>query len=86
MLDEHMRKQKYTIDALNQALRQKGIFDIKEVKYAVLEVSGQLSVQKKAEHLPLTQKNFYKHSSDEIKNFPVEAPNHLILVYKLKAT
>jgi len=72
ILDEHMKKQKYSIDALNQALRQKGIFDINEVKYAVLEVSGQLSVQKKAEHLPLTQKNYLKHSSDEIKNFPVE--------------
>ncbi|KHF41956.1 DUF421 domain-containing protein [Halalkalibacter okhensis] len=72
ILEEHMKKQKYTLDALNQGLRQKGIFDINEVKYAVLEVNGQLSVQKKSELLPLTQKSFYKHSTDEIRNFPVE--------------
>ena len=44
-----MRKNRYTIDELLEELRLQGICDIKEVKYAILENSGQLSV------LPWTQ-------------------------------
>ena len=39
-----MRRNRYTLDELLEELRQQGIFDLREVKYAVLENSGQLSV------------------------------------------
>lgn len=47
---EAMRKNRYTLDELLEELRGQGITDVEEVKYAVLENSGQLSV------LPWTRK------------------------------
>lgn len=40
-------------DVLEQ-LRQKDIFDIKEVEYAVVETNGTLSVKQKSKYLPVT--------------------------------
>lgn len=54
ILEENMRKLKFTMDDLNQQLREQGIFDITEVDMVVLEVSGMLSVRKKARYSPLT--------------------------------
>ena len=39
-----MRKNRFTIDELMEELREQGISRIEDVKYAVLENSGQLSV------------------------------------------
>ena len=41
---EAMRKNRFTIDELLEELRGQGICDLKDVKYAILENSGQLSV------------------------------------------
>ncbi|GIP39389.1 hypothetical protein J31TS4_26690 [Paenibacillus sp. J31TS4] len=57
ILEENMRKAKYTIDSLNQSLREKDIFDPEEVEYALLETNGRLSVRRKAEYLPATRKD-----------------------------
>ncbi|TMW70468.1 DUF421 domain-containing protein [Alteribacter natronophilus] len=61
ILERNLKKQKYNIDSLNQALREKDIFDPQEVKYAVLEPDGHLSVMKKAEA-----------SGERKQQFPVE--------------
>ncbi|MGZ4160258.1 MAG: DUF421 domain-containing protein [Neobacillus sp.] len=50
ILETNMKKLKYSLDDLNQQLRELGIFDIQEVEYALLEVSGNLSVLKKKQH------------------------------------
>ncbi len=42
-----MKKMRYTIDYFNQQLRQKGIFSIEEVKLAIIENNGSLSVKQK---------------------------------------
>ncbi|CAN7523837.1 DUF421 domain-containing protein [Rossellomorea sp. LjRoot5] len=55
ILDENMKKLKFTMDDLNQHLRELGVFDINEVEYALLEVSGVLSIKKKNRFLPLTK-------------------------------
>lgn len=47
ILEGNMKRIKYTLDSLNQGLREKNIFDIDEVEYAVLETNGHLSVLKK---------------------------------------
>ncbi|MGJ7912987.1 DUF421 domain-containing protein [Neobacillus sp. LXY-1] len=47
ILDKNMRKIRYSLDDLLQQLREQGIFDLFEVEYAILEVSGKLSVMKK---------------------------------------
>ncbi len=43
-MQDAMRKNRFTIDELLEELRGQGICDIKDVKYAILENSGQLSV------------------------------------------
>jgi uncharacterized membrane protein YcaP (DUF421 family) len=70
ILEHNMKKMRYTLDYLNQQLRQKDIFSIDEVHYALVENNGLLSVKKKEKHLNVTRKdlNIYK---SEIK-LPVE--------------
>ena len=49
-----MRKNRFTPDELMQAMRSRGILDINEVLYAVLETNGTLSLIPIAEAQPLT--------------------------------
>lgn len=71
VLEKNLGKNNLTIDTLNQMLRQKDIFDIDEVRYALLENNGQLSVEKKKEHQTTTLKDFNKGKQDH-RQFPVE--------------
>lgn len=54
---KELRRMRFTIDDLIDALRQKDIFDISEVENAVVETNGTLSVQQKSEFAPLTPKD-----------------------------
>ena len=56
--EQAMKKERYNFDDLIQRLREKDIFDLAEVAFAILEPSGQLTVlkketEKKAMGLPL---------------------------------
>ncbi|MBH0168030.1 MAG: DUF421 domain-containing protein [Bacillota bacterium] len=57
ILEHNMRKMRYTLDYLNQQLRQKDIFSIEDVDYALVENNGLLSVKKKEAHLAVTRKD-----------------------------
>ncbi|WP_433958150.1 DUF421 domain-containing protein [Cytobacillus horneckiae] len=57
IMDEVMKKLRFRLSDLQEQLREKGVFDINEVEYAVVEKDGQLSILKKAEYLPLTPKD-----------------------------
>lgn len=52
-----MKKTRYTVSDLMEQLRDKNIFDLTEVQFAVLETDGQLSVQLKPELRPVTVKD-----------------------------
>lgn len=54
---EALKKLRFTVDDLIDALRQKDVFDISEVENAVVETNGSLSVQKKAESCEVTRKD-----------------------------
>ena len=54
-----------------QQLRDKGIFDIDEVAYAVLEKDGQLSILKKTECDPVTPKDLKIKTSTASIDFEV---------------
>ncbi len=56
IVDVNMRRGRVTINELNSMLRDKNVFNITDVHYAVLENSGTLSVLPKAESKPLTPK------------------------------
>ncbi|WP_047153156.1 DUF421 domain-containing protein [Aneurinibacillus tyrosinisolvens] len=71
LLEDNMKKAKYTLDVLNQGLREKDIFDIEEVEHAVLEVNGKLSVLKKPEYRGVTRQDLSLSPSPGI-SFPVE--------------
>lgn len=52
-----LTKIRYTMDDLDDSLRQQGIFDISQVKNAIVETNGQISVELKDEYAPLTKKD-----------------------------
>jgi uncharacterized membrane protein YcaP (DUF421 family) len=57
VLEDNLKKERYTADELFSALRQKNIFNIADVEYAQLEASGDLSVLPKKESIPVTPKD-----------------------------
>ncbi|OLS39199.1 DUF421 domain-containing protein [Bacillus sp. MRMR6] len=64
LLDENMKKAKFSLDDLNQLLREQGIFNIYELEYVLLEVSGELSILKKQPYQnPVKQDFNMAHSS-----------------------
>lgn len=54
IIKANLKKAGLTAEMALQLLREKDVFDVTEVEVAVLEPSGQLSVLKRAEYLPLT--------------------------------
>lgn len=57
IIKDNLKKHFINIDLLLIQLRIRNIFDISEVKYAVLEPNGQLSVIKKETYRPVTPKD-----------------------------
>ena len=48
ILEKNLSRFQYTVDDLNHLLRKKDIFNIEDVKYAILETTGEISVVKVA--------------------------------------
>lgn len=55
---KNLRKLRLSIDRLETRLRQAGISSIEDVKYATIEVSGQLGYELKDNKKPLTKEDF----------------------------
>lgn len=70
ILEENMKKVRYSLDSLAQALREKEIFNLEVVEYAVLEDNGMVSVLKKQEYQYVTRKDLKLSSVSQ--TFPVE--------------
>jgi uncharacterized membrane protein YcaP (DUF421 family) len=51
ILEEELKKQQYTISDLMSQLRQKDIFMVQDVKYAIIETNGDLNVIKMDENV-----------------------------------
>jgi uncharacterized membrane protein YcaP (DUF421 family) len=56
-LVNNIRTIKYSIDEILMLLREKDVFNFKEVQYAIIESNGKITVLKKAETTPLTPKD-----------------------------
>jgi uncharacterized membrane protein YcaP (DUF421 family) len=54
MVRENMSKTHYNINDILMLLREKGIFNLNQVEFAVLETNGSLSVLKRSQHRPVT--------------------------------
>jgi uncharacterized membrane protein YcaP (DUF421 family) len=58
LLDQNMKMTKFTLDDLNQLLREQGIFNLNELEYVLLETSGELSVLKKQPYQTPVKQDF----------------------------
>ncbi len=54
---ELLKKLRFTVDDLLEALRQKDVFDISQVQYAIVETNGQLSVLLKPDYDTVTRQD-----------------------------
>jgi uncharacterized membrane protein YcaP (DUF421 family) len=57
IMEDTMKKMRFRLSDLEEQLRDKGIFNMTEVQYAILEKNGKISVLKKVENLPVTLKD-----------------------------
>lgn len=57
ILEENLKKERYTTDELLELLRKDNVFKVADVEFAVLETTGDLSVLLKKENQPLTPKD-----------------------------
>jgi uncharacterized membrane protein YcaP (DUF421 family) len=57
IMEENLKKEHYSTDDLLESLREKNIFKVADVEFAVLEPTGKLNVLPKTEYRPLTAKD-----------------------------
>lgn len=58
VINQDLIKQlRFTVDDLLEALRQKDVFDISQVQYAIVETNGQMSVLLKPEYEPVVRED-----------------------------
>ncbi|MEH7251957.1 DUF421 domain-containing protein [Neobacillus niacini] len=57
VLEGNMKKMRYTLDYLNQQLREKDVFNIEEVLFAIVETNGTLTVLKKPQFRNVTRQD-----------------------------
>ncbi|WP_040210442.1 YetF domain-containing protein [Clostridium polynesiense] len=57
ILEEGLKKVRYRVSDIMELLRNKDVFNLNEVEFAIIEPNGQLSVLKKAEQQPVTKKD-----------------------------
>lgn len=57
IMESALRKMKYRASDIMELLRNKNVFDLTQVDFAIIEPNGQLSVLKKPEYEPLTPKD-----------------------------
>ncbi len=65
ILEENMKGMRYTLDYLNQQLREKDIFDISEVEFAMIETEGHMSVKKYPSFEKVTRKDLQLYMKAE---------------------
>ena len=61
---KEIKKIRFTIDDILEALRQKYIFDISKVQYAIVETNGAISVMLKPEFSEITKKDLRLQAED----------------------
>jgi len=55
IMEDALRKVRLDMDSLTASLREKDIFSLMDVEYAIFETDGKLSIMKKENKLPLTK-------------------------------
>ncbi|GAE26794.1 hypothetical protein JCM9140_2894 [Halalkalibacter wakoensis JCM 9140] len=71
ILAGNLKKIRYSIDNVLQMLRQKNIFDISDVKIAIIEANGQISVLKKENKLGVTIEDIDAKKKSKSLSYPL---------------
>ncbi|WP_091836560.1 DUF421 domain-containing protein [Marininema halotolerans] len=71
ILENNIRKNRFTISEIMQLLREKDVFDVSNVQLAVLESSGEMSVLLKPEYQPITGKDLGINANQSLQT-PME--------------
>lgn len=66
VLQQNMARNRFTVDELYEQLRSQGYSDLKSVKYAILETSGQVSVLPYAKDGPVTAQSMGLQVPDDV--------------------
>lgn len=77
IMEDNLKRERYTADELLQLLRMKDVFQVSEVEFAVLEPTGDLSVMLKKENQPLTLKDL------DMKVASIKEPQTVIMDGKI---
>jgi len=78
IMENVLRKMKYRISEVLELLRNKGVFDVTQVDFAIIEPNGQISILLKPEHQPLTPKDM------KIAVSPTGISTELVYITKLE--
>ncbi|WP_408011175.1 DUF421 domain-containing protein [Pseudalkalibacillus sp. A8] len=73
VLEDNLKKERYSIDELLEELRSKDVFQVSDVEYAVIEPNGNVSVLLKKENQPLTAKDL------QLNVPPIKEPQTVIM-------
>jgi uncharacterized membrane protein YcaP (DUF421 family) len=73
VMEDNLKKERYTIDELLEQLRNKNVFQVSDVEFAVIEPNGDLSVLLKKENQPLTAKDL------KLTVAPIKEPQTVIM-------
>lgn len=71
LLNENLKKNRYSIDNILQMLREKDVFDLSEVETAILEANGSLSVLKNPNKNPVTPADLNISKTTSTITFPI---------------
>lgn len=66
-----LKELRFTVDDLLESLRQKDVFDISQVQYAIVETNGQISVLLKPQHDTVTRNDLQLKSEPQGYKCPV---------------
>jgi uncharacterized membrane protein YcaP (DUF421 family) len=70
IIEQALKKEKFSSDELLEQLRKKNIFRVSDVEFATLDTNGELSVMLKKEKQPLLYEDIFQTS---LKVFPVHS-------------
>lgn len=70
-IKSNMRRLKYSMENVLMYLREKDVFNLNEVEFAIVEDSGNISVIKKSDYIPLTPKDMGKKTNHKGISIPL---------------
>lgn len=79
ILEDNLKKEKYSTDDLLQSLRKRNVFRVADVEFAILEPSGELNVLLKKEHQQATIKDLNIRHSPEKEPLTIIMDGEIVL-------